>query len=659
MSDEKTSSSEEEPQENRELLEDLKVAEQRFRMAAEAASDLIFEWDASSDEMTWYGDIESALGYPSGSIPGNITGWLGLIHEEDRAHMEAAVEHHRESDEPIRYEYRVKHADGSWRIWLDRARPVYNPQSGAILKWIGACTDVTKKREEDRANIQAKEKWERTFDAVPDLICIIDADHRITRMNRTMAERFGTSAEALTGRHCYEVVHGTENPPSNCPHNRTMTDHKPHGDEVHEALLEGDFHVTTTPLFSGDDEFEGSVHVARDITARKRAEEAKIKLERQVLHNQKMESLGVMAGGIAHDFNNLLMGISASAEFGLLEVERNTVLYPVFFEINEATKRAAELTGQMLAYAGQGRYWVRLVDANDVIRGMQQLLEAVVPKKSSLVIDLLEEPAYVKADVFQLKQVIINLVTNASESLGDDDGVLTLATKKREIEEDMNWAEGDVLDDGEYVAISVSDTGCGMNEDTMRRAFEPFYSTKFTGRGLGLSAVLGIVRGHSGGVLVSSELNAGSTFNIHLPAVGRGNKLRPSMPVKVVHRENATAVLVVDDEAPVMRALARLIHSLGYDVIQAPDGVEAVEMHKEHMREIACILLDLSMPRMDGEEALRSIRENDPDVPIIICSGFDESEAMRRFSSRDISGFLKKPYSFQDLKEMLKRVIPS
>jgi CheY-like chemotaxis protein len=328
-------------------------------------------------------------------------------------------------------------------------------------------------------------------------------------------------------------------------------------------------------------------------------------------------------------------------------------------QIGAAARRAADLCRQMLAYSGKGRFVVRPLDMSEVVEEMAHMLEVSISKKVALRFELARGLPAVQADASQLRQVAMNLILNASESIGEISGVVSVRTGVVSCDADYlasTWVT-DELAEGQYVFLEVTDTGCGMDAETRERIFDPFYTTKFTGRGLGLAAVLGIVRGHQGAIKVYSEPGRGSSFKVLLPAVEAA-----AQPVS--HHVEAAEVwhgsgliLLVDDEESVRGVGRSMLERLGFAVVTAGDGQEAVSVYRARADEIACVVLDLTMPRMDGEEAFRELRQVRPDVRVILSSGYNEQEVTQRFAGKGLAGFLEKPYRLETLRAQLRRVL--
>lgn len=398
-----------------------------------------------------------------------------------------------------------------------------------------------------------------------------------------------------------------------------------------------------------------------DITERKWAEEKRLQLERQMQQTQKLESLGVLAGGIAHDFNNLLTVILGNASLALDELPPLTPARDSILSIEETSLRASELCRQMLAYSGKGQCVIENIRLRDLIGEMISLLKASISKKAIFNLNLKESLPPLRGDPSQVRQVVMNLVINASEALGEGTaGAITLSTGMMDCTDDyLSEAFLDEsLAEGAYVWLEVSDTGCGMDKEIQRRIFEPFFTTKFTGRGLGLSAVLGIVRGHKGTLKVYSEPGRGTTFKVLFPAVlDEKTHAGRSLGTRSIGWKGTGTILLVDDEELVRVMGIRMLERIGFEVIAATDGREAVEIYRERQQQIALVLLDLTMPDLDGEETFRELRRINPHACVVMSSGYTESEIAPRFAGKRLSGFLQKPYTLDALTESLRRAL--
>ena len=397
---------------------------------------------------------------------------------------------------------------------------------------------------------------------------------------------------------------------------------------------------------------EGSI---LDITDFKHAEVERLHLEKQLLHTQKLESLGILAGGIAHDFNNILTAIMGNAELALMRIDKESPVVGNLNEIEQASARAADLASQMLAYSGKGMFVITNLDLNRVIEDMLHMLEVSISKKAELRLNLSPYLPPVEADATQIQQIVMNLIINASEAIGDRSGIITVATSSMECQKSYLrkfWKDWDICE-GLYVCLEVSDTGCGMDNETMKKIFDPFFTTKFTGRGLGMAAVHGIVRGHKGAIRVDSKPNKGTSFKLLLPASGNPAEVSTNDYHQVNWRGEGK-VLLVDDEEIVRSIGKEMLKELGYDVIIANDGKEALKVFKATL-DISFVILDMTMPHMDGEQCFQELRKIKPDIKVFISSGFSEHEISQKFAGFGLSGVIQKPYKLSELKESLQR----
>jgi two-component system cell cycle sensor histidine kinase/response regulator CckA len=385
-------------------------------------------------------------------------------------------------------------------------------------------------------------------------------------------------------------------------------------------------------------------------------------LEEHVRQSQKMESLGVLAGGVAHDFNNLLVGIMGNASLAIDMLPESSPVVPLLDDVVLASQKAADLTRQMLAYAGKGRFVCESTDLSSLVRDIGGLVRTSISKKVDLYLNLESNLPPIEADPTQVQQLIMNLLINGAEAIGERSGAVTVTTGLRETR--PGPATGhfavDGTEAGPYVVLEVSDTGCGMDEATVSRIFEPFFSTKFTGRGLGLAAALGIVRAHRGALKVDTQPGRGSRFEVLFPALTDRSYRKPSSSREVVFRRAAASaghILVVDDEEVVRRTAKAALEQNGYTVLLSENGQQAVDIFRGLSDQIALVLLDLTMPVMSGEEAFRQLRAIRRDVVIILTSGYDETQALEGFGGSDVSGFMQKPYTGDELAQAVRAVM--
>jgi PAS domain S-box-containing protein len=401
----------------------------------------------------------------------------------------------------------------------------------------------------------------------------------------------------------------------------------------------------------------------REQAARRAAEAS----EAQSRHVQKLESIGVLAGGIAHDFNNLLHVVLGNADIALSRLPVRSPARAPLEEVVRATLRAADLTRQMLAYSGKGAFVVRHLDLSSEVREMATLLRTAITKQASLVWELTPNLPAVNADATQIRQIVMNLITNASDALQDAEGVITLRTGVVQPEElkdarfgtPVNSNEPGVDRQGPYVYLEVADTGSGMTPDTLQRMFDPFFSTKFSGRGLGLAAVMGIVQSHNGLIRIRTEPGGGTSFRVLFPAVPGAAGATETPSATRSDWSGTGTVLVVEDEQGVREVAERILQDFGFQTLEAVDGKDALDVMQRAGDKVTVVLLDLSMPRMGGQETLRHLRERRPDLPVIIMSGYTEEAVAEQFSNSGpgMTAFLQKPFLAEDLMDVLRRTL--
>lgn len=421
-------------------------------------------------------------------------------------------------------------------------------------------------------------------------------------------------------------------------------------------------HDYTTVVYNEQDEPVSFLGYILDVTDQKRTESERLEIERQLQHTQKLESLGLLAGGVAHDFNNLLMAIMGNLDLASLTLAETSAAYQHVRNAMLATRHAAGLTQQLLAYAGKGSNQFAEVDLTRIVEDMADMMRVSVGRQTRLEMCLHPHLPTFQADSSQIQQIVLNLILNAAEALPPEGGTIRLCTDIRCYDESllaMNRID-DQLSPGEYLVLEVADTGCGMDEETQHRMFDPFFTTKTMGRGLGMSAVLGIVRNHHGGIMVNSAPGRGTTISVLFPPlpVESRSATPPNRPASegTEVSESAT-ILVVDDEADVRDVTARLLVHLGFRVIAVADEDSAVETLKEHLSDIACILLDANLGGLSGRSTLRTLRALAPHVPIVVASGYSRRDILDRLADATFEGFLQKPYQMTELYGAIQRAM--
>ena len=518
----------------------------------------------------------------------------------------------------------------------------------------------------------SEQKFRSIIEQAMDGIFLIDTDGCIIEWNLAQANITGISQEDALGRPAwdvwYELLPDGQKAQSQPSYLKTRIQHIMESGQLpehwHTAESEiqrpdGQRRILQSRLFLLDREdgyMAGSI--SRDITESKQLDEA-------MRQAQKIESLGILAGGAAHDFNNLLVAMLGQTSLALAKLPSS---HPAAIHIKKAVKaaeNAAELTQQMLAISGQGQFAKHQVDFNHLIEEALDLLTAVVPAHVTLILELAPSLPYVEADRSQMQQVLTNLVINAAEAIGEKQGVIKIGTAVQNVtgaEMRPRQYVGAPLSAGKYVEVIVADDGPGMPVETMAKVFDPFFSTKKLGRGLGLSAVAGIVRGHQGAISVDSNLEQGTIFSLLFPGGSEIMDVADEQGNDGRHRETIRAtplstryVLVIDDQDTVCEAVTDILDLESIPVIMALSGQDGIDIYRERQADIGLILLDLSMPGMNGHETYKGLHKMNPQVPVILSSGYDEEEVLRQFDGKGLVGFLKKPYNLGALIDMVKQ----
>lgn len=558
-----------------------------------------------------------------------------------------------------------------WRFFLLRMRPlrVLNEQLRARVEDLEGLAEA---RAEELSNVRTKleaalqateERYKGVFNALSEGVLLCDANLRILECNTALVRLFGIPPEQLircsvdTLFQDARAEDGTPLEHSAYPCARTFAEGQGITDWV-VAVIDpaGQWRwllVNTQPLTPPGEEAPNVVVMSLfDITERRNTEQNQRTLEHQMQHARKLESLGVLAGGIAHDFNNLLMGILGNAELLLEDLPEDAGTRCMVEDIHTTTMRASRLARQMLAYTGRGPISLELLSLNSALEELIPLFQATIPRGTELELRFASGLSPIEADPEQLRQIVQALVVNAVEALQDGAGTIRVATGQMPYDAEMlaGLQARQKPAPGEFVWLEVCDTGSGMDRDVLERVFDPFFTTKFTGRGMGLAALLGIVESHGGAVHVESAPGEGSAFRVLFPVAPEDKEYRPEParpePQKLVEDK---LVLLVDDEAAVRSVGAEILRRAGWQVATARDGVEALQVYDQEPASIACVVLDLSMPRTSGEKTLHELRTRSADLPILVSSGFDEALLHERLNGWPVAGFIHKPYQRGEL----------
>ncbi len=605
--------------------------------------------------------------------------WLKLIVPEDIELVDALFER-MESGLSVREvcEYRIIRSDGEV-IWIRDNWMATQYPTGAV-RYDGILTDITASKRTEDSKRRAVSELSRILASVEECLwCLsiapdgsIENDFispAIEGISGYTPEQIKTPEQAFTT--------GDVNLEDD-PWLRLIVPEDRHRvAEAFEALYTGaiDRKVSEYRLVRSDGEIvwirdncvatrhpSGAVQidgVLADVTAYKKAEEDRRKLEERIQQTQKLESIGVLAGGIAHDFNNLLLVILGRTGIAVSSDNYPTHIRESLQEVETAAQRASELCRGLLVYSGRAPYMTEPIDFGELVQEMEKLLRLANSPGIRIETEFPEEIAFVDGDAAQLRQLVMNLITNAVDSITGGSGKIQISIEKRWCEKAdlMSAFTQNSLPEGDYVLLSVSDTGCGMSEETLSRIFDPFFTTKFTGRGLGLAAALGIIRGHHGSILVTSEPGVGTRTLVRLPVLMAKPVQQVTRAEEAVAWQPSGAVLLVDDEDAVRRIGSLMLEGIGVKVVSVGSGEDALRMLDRGIHDLRCVILDLMMPGLSGTDTLRAIREKNQNLPVLIVTGYGESDANDLLGELSATGILVKPFTSEQLEVALREAV--
>lgn len=648
-----------------EAMKSIRESEELFRIIANSIPGVVYRFYVRpGGEMGFYfinGRSEEILG-----IEGNPEGFFHRIYQqiapEDREGFISSINDAVLGFKRWEHEAKIFTPSGEERYIRGISQP---ERSGDEIIFNGVLLDVTdRKRTEDALRL-SEERYRMLAEFTGELIYDRDLCGGKIHWAGHAEGMSGFSADELerTGIEGWRKrLHPDDNERVSAAENMAMEGHSMFSAEYRLMKPDGKYmYIEESGGFLYDESGKPvrMLGVMKDITERVCASEERIQLERKLLYAQKMESLGAMAGGIAHDFNNFLMGIMGSIELALLQVKPGTDIYKNLKRAINVSYRAADITAQMLAYSGRTHFTMSPVQPAPFIAGISDMLRSCLRENISFRSDVPGNIPEIMVDAGQFRQVLINLVTNSSEAIGNREGEIVISAGEEFFSDEYletNIA-GQRLKQGRYVYIDISDNGCGMDDDIKGRLFDPFFSTKQTGRGLGLPAVQGIMKGHGGAVVIESDRNYGAKVRIIFPVLEKRDTAFQSTASVAAGCDRGDIVLVVDDEDEVRNLCMEFVGIAGFKALGAEDGEKGLEIFRKESENLGCVLLDLSMPKIDGVTAFNEMKKINPDVPVILCSGYSEEDATRSFSGERLAGFLQKPYRLDLLKSKLESVI--
>jgi PAS domain S-box-containing protein len=641
---------------------------ERLRLQLEDAERLAgigsWSWSVSTGEVRWSKETYRLLRMPSDTPP-TFDLVLGLA--VDDRHREKFLHHVTaalESGEPYDVEIPARLGDGSLAVLHSRGRVEHDP-AGAPARMIGTMQDVTAVRSAERALIEREARFRTLAESSPTGVFLTDRSGVPTYVNERLLDWFDQTFEQFVALEWLKRVHPEDLPAVIAANQRSVGTADPF-DAEYRILVRGETHwmrVRTQPLISTDGIVMGHVGSVLDTTEQHHADEERAQLQARLRQAQKLESIGLLAGGVAHDFNNLLVGVLANASLARTEAPLGGSLAEMLGDIEVAAQRASDLTQQLMAYGGRIDGDTETVDLVELSKQLPGLLRSQPTADVTIETSTEADQLPVDGDQTQLRRVVMNLLTNALDAVtahpSSSGGRVTIHTRQEYLSSEQlsRCILGHDRAAGEYASVTVSDSGAGMSSDVLERMFDPFFTTKSSGRGLGLSATLGILNMHRGAIDVRSAPGFGTTIRVLLPLSRAAAPVRKTIELPDQEWRGVGTVLVVDDEATVRTAARRTLERAGFAVIEACDGEDALKKIDSFQDAVACILLDLSMPVMSGDRCLEALRSRGVDTPVLMSSGFDAAGVIHEIVARGDARFLKKPYSTSDLQRAIRETM--
>jgi len=635
----------------REAHREARESAERYRSLVETAGSVIVVVSADGRIVEFNREAERVLGWSRAEAIGRDYVEVCML---DVGRSDAAGGSSCAAQPSRGLEVRAVTRDGREVYLVCNTSPVVDRAGGVIV----CAQDITDRTRVEKALRESEARLRAVIGSTPVVLFALDQRGVVTLSEGKGLERLGLAPGEMVGRH---IVHALA---------RFGADRASYGQYLERAIAgeltswvgsigEATFECRLVPMHGAGGTVTGLIGLAIDLTERKQVEDARLALERTLLENRRLESLGVMAGGIAHDFNNLLVNVLGNASLVQADLPGDSSARRRVAQIEVAAQRASDLTRQLLAYAGQGSTSIEMVDVNSLIEETEGLLQVSVGANVTVHNELDDTLPAIAADPVQIRQVVMNLLVNAAEGIGGT-GRIDVRTESVWLDEAAlqdSYHHGPEIAPGPYVCIEVEDTGCGMSAAVLERIFDPFFSTKFTGRGLGLAIVLGVVREHHGALQVKSQPGSGTTFRVLFPTGGERVPIGAAAPTPLPDRGDTgrRTVLLIDDEEEVRAVTRDMLERLGCVVLVAGDGREGVEVFRAHAAVIDAVLVDLTLPRLRGDRACSEIRGIAAGARVIVMSGYDE-RAIHQLADDGAAAFLRKPFSLADLRATMDTV---
>lgn len=641
--------------ENARLFQTVTESESRFRILAENVPGVIFlcQNDARFTMLYLNNEVETLTGYPKEMFLNDEISFVDLYHPDDADGIIIEDPDTLAKVGAFHHIYRIKHRNGEWR-WVEEFGSGVYDEFDQLLFLEGVISDITERKMAEQkmealaADLEAQKHFlDAIIETTPEEFVVQDEQGVLLYASLGILRLWNMTLDELIGKTWHDVpIPQAVGEMGDKQRKKIYLTRESISQELSYDTPAGqvDVEYIVSPVFAKDGRILYTVTTIRDITQRKKEAEA-------MYHTQKMESLGILAGGIAHDFNNLLVSMLAQTSIAEKKLPPDSPVVPHIQKAAKAAESASNLTRQLLAYSGRGQFVLDLVDLNQLIQNNADLLEVIVPEDVTIKLSLTPNLPKIEADIGQMQQVVMNLIINAAEAINDKTGCVEIITAPITLSGDdiLMWrAYNENIKEGLFVTLSVRDDGVGLDTEKLKKIFDPFFTTKFTGRGLGLAAVSGIVRGHRGSLRVISEEGTGTTFELIFP-IAKNQQVKDDFAMNMHLQNSKKCVLVIDDEEGVRDAITDILAMEDIEVITAVNGTIGIQLYQKQQANINLVLLDLSMPGLSGEETLKELFNINPHVKVILSSGYSDADIVNRMTDNENVEFLQKPYNLAKL----------
>jgi two-component system cell cycle sensor histidine kinase/response regulator CckA len=645
----------------------LLESQQRFNEVLKHAQDILFKHDLK------HGALSSTSARPSPTCLGvtpeafcrmGFEGVKSIVHPDDLPRLLAFNKELQETAAPNAdhvIEYRLRDRLGNYR-WFSDSPAIVRDATGQPAFVIGSNRDITAQKAAEAELKDASERFNMVLDSISAQIYVADMQtFEILFMNRAMREAFGDNH---LGERCFEVFRNATDVCPHCSNDKLIDAHgQPTGVHVWEGVnpVQDRWYLNYDRAIRWVDGRLVRLQISMDISRIKALEAERQEIAERLRHNRKLEAVSTLAGGVAHNFNNLLMVVLGNLELMRMHARKGSRLSRMIDAAEKSAQRAADLSTLMLTYVGQTRISPQSVDLKVTVSEMVDVLKTTVAEQATLTLVPTDGAAWIHADTSKVFQVITNLVTNAVEASSDQPLEIKLSIGSQHCGAALlsRLALGEHLPEGPYVWLRVADNGRGMDKETLEKVFDPFFTTKFTGRGLGMAAVMGIMRAHRGGVCIDSRPDTGTTVTVYFPERKRHEPAVSTVQPLPAFSEKRGTALLVDDEPMLLELGKRMLAFLGFDVLSAKDGLEALTVFEANQDRIRLAVLDINMPRMGGRETVKRLRGMGAAFPILVASGFTNAQAREKLGNIRVDGFIKKPFRVEQLQEKINKIFKS